>query len=157
MATAAQADRPTGRPTVGLGRNLLLDRSRPTSRAASRARPRKAGRSAYKKITGRWASWSGEREGRIFFARAIILCHDDQAGFFQLEYPAELREDFDAVVKRLVKGFKPHRLPIVEPRGRHLGGVANAKVVKIVLGVAAGIAAVIAVDRLVRAVGDCPA
>lgn len=59
----------------------------------------------YRKVTGRWASWSGERNGRIFYSRAILLCHEDQAGYFQLEYPAERREEFDPVVSRLVKSL----------------------------------------------------
>ncbi|MDW6022390.1 hypothetical protein SAZ10_11555 [Mesorhizobium sp. BAC0120] len=60
----------------------------------------------YSKLTGKWASWSGERDGRIFYARAIQLCQDDQAGYFQLEYPASQRQAFDPLVDRLVKGFK---------------------------------------------------
>ena len=60
----------------------------------------------YSKLTGKWASWSGERDGRIFYARAIQLCQDDQAGYFQLEYPASERQTFDPLVERLVKGFK---------------------------------------------------
>jgi hypothetical protein len=62
---------------------------------------------SYQKMTGQAASWSGERDGRIFYARGIILCHDDQAGFFRVEYPAAEREAFDPVVGRLVKNFKP--------------------------------------------------
>lgn len=61
---------------------------------------------SYRKVTDRWASWSGERAGRIFYARAVLLCHDDQAGFFQIEYPADQREAFDAAVNKMVKGFK---------------------------------------------------
>jgi hypothetical protein len=59
----------------------------------------------YSKLTGKWASWSGARDGRIFYARAIQLCLDDQAGYFQLEYPASEREAFDPLVERMVKGF----------------------------------------------------
>ena len=62
---------------------------------------------SYKKVGDHASSWSGEREGRIFYARAVLLCHDDQAGYFQLEYPAAAREQFDGIVRRLVKNFKP--------------------------------------------------
>ena len=65
----------------------------------------------YRKIAGRWAAWSGERDGRIFYARAILLCHDDQAGFLQIEYPAERREEFDPVVSKLVKSFSKTDCP----------------------------------------------
>lgn len=60
----------------------------------------------YKKLSGNWASWSGEREGHIYYARAITLCHDDEAAYFRIEYPAAAREAFDPVVQRLVKNFK---------------------------------------------------
>jgi hypothetical protein len=89
------------------GANLLLDPLSTDVKSRIESAAGEGWKVSYKKVTDRWASWSGERDGRIFYARAIILCHDDQAGFFQLEYPAELREDFDAIVKRLVKGFKP--------------------------------------------------
>jgi hypothetical protein len=89
------------------GANLLLDPLSTDVQDRVEGAVREGWDVSYKKITDRWANWSGERDGRIFYARAIILCHDDQAGFFQLEYPAELREDFDAIVKRLVKGLKP--------------------------------------------------
>ena len=60
----------------------------------------------YKKVGGKLASWSGQKEGRIFYARAILLC-DDGAGYFQLEYPEEAKDAFDLVVRNLVKSFKP--------------------------------------------------
>ena len=61
---------------------------------------------AYKKVTSKQASWSGEKGGRIFYARAILLCHDDEAGYFRLEYPEAARDAFDPVIRQLLKDFK---------------------------------------------------
>jgi hypothetical protein len=59
---------------------------------------------SYRRETASGASWSGLRDGRILYARAIPLC-DGAAGYFRLEYPQTSAKVFDAVVKRLVKGF----------------------------------------------------
>lgn len=61
----------------------------------------------YRKVTGKWASWSGAKDGRIFYARAILLCHDDEAGYFQLDYPEDAKDAFDPVVRQLLKDFRP--------------------------------------------------
>lgn len=88
------------------GANLLSD-TLPSDAQSRMLRAQEDGwQISYKKFTSQWASWSGERDGRIFYARAIALCYDDQAGYFQLEYPATQREAFDPVVERMVKGFK---------------------------------------------------
>ena len=42
---------------------------------------------AYKKVTSKQANWSGEKDGRIFYARAILLCHDDEAGYLPSRIP----------------------------------------------------------------------
>ena len=101
--TSRSAD---GQATLAVwGANLLLDTLPSDVQSRIRSAAEEGWQVSYEKITGRWASWSGEREERIFYAHAILLCHDDQAGYFQLEYPAERREEFNAVVERLVKGF----------------------------------------------------
>jgi hypothetical protein len=87
------------------GANLLLDTLRSDVEGRIQSASDDGWEIGYKKITQRWASWSGTRDGRIFYARAIALCADDQAGYFRIEYPEEQRDDFDAIVKRLVKGF----------------------------------------------------
>ena len=60
---------------------------------------------SYSKVSGRWASWSGEKQGRIFYAREIQLC-DDRVAAFQIEYPEEAKDAFDPLVQKLVKGFR---------------------------------------------------
>ncbi|MFI0843445.1 hypothetical protein [Mesorhizobium sp. IMUNJ 23232] len=59
---------------------------------------------SYRRETVSGASWSGLRNGRILYARAIPLC-DGAAGYFRLEYPQASAKVFDVVVKGLVKGF----------------------------------------------------
>jgi hypothetical protein len=61
---------------------------------------------SYRKVTDRWASWSGERGGRILYARAVVLCGDESSGHFRLEYPAAQRQAYDAIVTRLVKSLQ---------------------------------------------------
>lgn len=95
-----------GQATLAVwGGNLLLDTLASDVQNRIQGAVAEEWEISYQKITNRWASWSGEREGRIFYARAILLCHDDEAGYFQLQYPVERRDEFDAIVKRLVKGF----------------------------------------------------
>jgi hypothetical protein len=60
----------------------------------------------YQQVDSGWASWSGERNGRILYARLIGLCGDEARGGFRLEYLAAQRERFDPIVKRLVDSFK---------------------------------------------------
>jgi hypothetical protein len=59
----------------------------------------------YSKVTGRWASWSGEKAGRIFYARQILVCGEGTAAF-ELEYPLEAKDAFDPVVNNLVNSLK---------------------------------------------------
>jgi hypothetical protein len=87
------------------GANLLLDPLSADVKGRIESATQEGWEVSYRKVTDRWASWSGERNDRIFYARAIILCHDDQAGFFQLEYPSEKRDEFDGIVKGLVRSF----------------------------------------------------
>jgi hypothetical protein len=60
---------------------------------------------SYKRVTGEAASWSGTREGRILYARAIPLC-GDAAGFFRIEYEKAHRQAFDEIVEGLVESFR---------------------------------------------------
>ena len=51
------------------------------------------------------ASWSGTRNGKVFYQRAIAGC-DQTAVFFRLDYDAADIAAFDAIVGRLVKSLK---------------------------------------------------
>lgn len=50
------------------------------------------------------ASWSGGRDGRVFYARAMTGC-DDAAIYFRLEYDHSQLNAYDAIVSRLVKSL----------------------------------------------------
>lgn len=59
---------------------------------------------SYKSVKTKRASWSGTRDERIFYAHGAPGC-DGQAAYFQIEYDAAAKDDFDAIVRRLVKSF----------------------------------------------------
>ena len=88
------------------GANLLLESFPSEVGTRIRDAQEEGWQVGYTKIKGKSASWSGSRDGRIFYARAILLCHDDQAGFFQLEYPEDAKDALDPVVRQLVRDFK---------------------------------------------------
>jgi len=50
------------------------------------------------------ASWSGSKNGRVFYARAMTGC-DDSAIYFRLEYEHSQLKVYDAIVSRLVKSL----------------------------------------------------
>jgi hypothetical protein len=58
----------------------------------------------YRQANGAGASWSGTRNGRVLYMRAVPLCADE-AAFFRLEYAEVEKKAYDAVVARMVKGF----------------------------------------------------
>lgn len=60
---------------------------------------------SYTRETPEWAGWSGTRQGRILYGRVITLC-DDQAAYFQIDYPQAEVEPYKPVVERLVKSFQ---------------------------------------------------
>lgn len=59
---------------------------------------------SYRQGNGAGASWSGTRDGRVLYTRAVPLCAD-AAAFFRLEYGEGEKEAYDAVVARMVKEF----------------------------------------------------
>ncbi|PZO82155.1 MAG: hypothetical protein DI629_01430 [Mesorhizobium amorphae] len=60
---------------------------------------------SYRRDTRRWASWSGSKDGRIFYNRAIPLC-DGAIGVFRLEYDRAAKTGYDATVTELVRNFR---------------------------------------------------
>lgn len=62
----------------------------------------------YRSIKGKAASWSATRDERIIYARGQKGC-EGEAAYFQVEYDAALKEDFDPVIKKLVKSFVPRQ------------------------------------------------
>lgn len=60
---------------------------------------------SYRRITARWASYSGIRDGFIRYFRAIKICRDRLAVFW-LDYPQDDKVAFDPVVRRMVRSLK---------------------------------------------------
>jgi hypothetical protein len=59
---------------------------------------------SYDRRTAESASWSGSKDGRVFYARAVLGC-DDAAIYFRLEYDRSQLKAYDAIVSRLVKSL----------------------------------------------------
>ena len=107
MAMAASAIRPTASPSSPYGVSM---RSSNSFKLDVENRIQSAEQDGwtitYRKMTSRWASWSGERQGRIVYGRSIRVC-DDGVAAFELEYPQDAKDAFDPVVNNLVQSFKP--------------------------------------------------
>ena len=61
---------------------------------------------SYKRVTQRWASYSGTRDGMILYARAIALCDGTQFASFEIEYPAGDLDAMHSVIERMVPSLK---------------------------------------------------
>lgn len=61
---------------------------------------------SYKRVTPRWASYSGRRGSLILYARAIALCGGTQFASFEIEYPGADLEPMNSVIDRLVPSLK---------------------------------------------------
>lgn len=59
---------------------------------------------SYDRRTAGSASWSGSKDGRVFYARAMTGC-DSAAIYFRLEYDRSQLKSYDAVIGRLVKSL----------------------------------------------------
>jgi hypothetical protein len=57
-----------------------------------------------KKMT--WAVYSGTKYGMIMYEKSIASCKGTQSLHFRIEYPAEQKVAYDAVVTRLGKSLK---------------------------------------------------
>lgn len=59
---------------------------------------------SYDRRTARNASWSGSKNSRVFYARAVQGC-DDTAAYFRLEYDRSDMKIYNATIGRLVKSL----------------------------------------------------
>ena len=89
---------PSGAPT------FWSTASRATRTAASKALPSDGWEITYKSVKTKRASWSGTKDERIFYAHGAAGC-DGQAAYFQFDYDASAKDDFDPIIKRMVKSF----------------------------------------------------
>ena len=60
---------------------------------------------SYVKRSERAASWSGIRNGRVIYVRAMRGC-GDTAAYFQLQYDRSALARYDSIVSRLVRSFR---------------------------------------------------
>ena len=62
---------------------------------------------SYSKVSGRWASWSGEKAGpHLLCPRNSGCVTTGVAAFPDQKYPKEAKDAFDPLVQKLVKGFR---------------------------------------------------
>jgi hypothetical protein len=61
---------------------------------------------SYERVTPRWASWSGSRNGIVLYTRHIALCDGARYAAFELTYPQRDLARMDAVVERLVGSLR---------------------------------------------------
>lgn len=62
-------------------------------------------RITYDRITDRWASYSGVRDGQIRYVRAIPIC-GDRLAVFVLDYDRSEKVSYDPVVVRMVRSLR---------------------------------------------------
>lgn len=62
---------------------------------------------SYQASTPHWASFSGQRDHRIFYQRMIALCENTSYAAFRLEHNIGDLTQMQAVVEGLVRSFRP--------------------------------------------------
>ena len=60
----------------------------------------------YRRLTAKWASYSGIKDGKIRYVRAIAIC-SDRAAIFLIEYGRDNKIPYDPIVTRMVRSLKP--------------------------------------------------
>jgi hypothetical protein len=60
----------------------------------------------YRRVTPKWASYSGIKDGQIRYVRAIAVCKD-RAALFVMNYRGDEKIPYDPVVVRMVRSLKP--------------------------------------------------
>ncbi len=86
------------------GTNLLVDSFKSDVNSRIESASSDGWEISYKSVKTRRASWSGSRGDRIFYAHGAPGC-DGQAAYFQIDYDASAKDDFDAIIRRMVKSF----------------------------------------------------
>ena len=59
----------------------------------------------YRRVTPRWASYSGIRGNKIRYFRAVAICADRVAAF-ELDYSRDQKIPYDPIVVRMVRALK---------------------------------------------------
>ncbi|WP_095203436.1 hypothetical protein [Mesorhizobium carmichaelinearum] len=62
-------------------------------------------RLTYRRLTPKWASYSGVKDGQIRYVRAIKVCAD-RAALFTINYSRDEKVPYDPVVVRMVRSLR---------------------------------------------------
>ncbi len=62
----------------------------------------------YQRVTADWASYSGIKDGKIRYFRAISVC-GDKAAVFLMDYDRSAKVPYDPIVVRMVRTLKADR------------------------------------------------
>ena len=61
---------------------------------------------SYRKLGNKkWATYSGAKNGRIFYVRSIPSCHGGAIALYRLEYPAADKAKYNPIIKALNDSF----------------------------------------------------
>ena len=60
---------------------------------------------SHKQLHERWAAYSGVKEGRIRYIKAITIC-GDRAAFFMMDYDRDLKSEYTPIVTRMEKSMR---------------------------------------------------
>ncbi len=86
------------------GDNLASRRFKAAVQAQLNADEEEGWSVTYRRLTSTWASYSGIKDGRIRYFRAIAVC-DNRVGIFQLDYDVADKVPYDPVVVRMVRSL----------------------------------------------------
>jgi hypothetical protein len=87
------------------GDTLLADKFEATILAQLNKDEADGWKVTYRRITPRWASYSGIKDGEIRYFRAIAIC-ENRFAVFQLDYSQEDKVVYDPIVERMVDSLK---------------------------------------------------
>lgn len=63
----------------------------------------------YTPVRDNWFVLSGEKDGRMFYERITFVCDGRYIYGWQINYPADQRRRFDAIVEAIHRSYKPGR------------------------------------------------
>ena len=64
-------------------------------------------RIGYRRLGGSWFALSGEKDGQIFYEKAMFSCGGQRINSFAVIYRSDQRHIFDRIVERIEDTFRP--------------------------------------------------
>ncbi|HEU0058860.1 MAG TPA: hypothetical protein VFR19_03200 [Hyphomicrobiaceae bacterium] len=64
-------------------------------------------RIGYRRLGGSWFALSGEKDGQIFYEKAMFSCGGQRINSFAMIYRSDQRQVFDRIVERIEDSFRP--------------------------------------------------